>query len=414
MGYSLSESAPQRNFSLFLLILLVTMGKYNIYVGFAIKPYMIFCILFLFFHLITFRFQRFHTFEIFFFLFYFIYMYSGAFSLYSISSARAVFGLMLYMICYLIIKDVINQTKASVIETAIAYAGIAFNTISIVLYIIGLKLQNFVLNGDGIISLGVLLDRGYPRLIGLLQDPNFFVFYNTLFFAYFLCHRDSLKNKIGFFLSLATTILTFSRGGILALILIFCIYILMNKPAEQFKLISALLLSLGLMAYIAIVQLKFDVLGLLESRVEDFSSDGGSGRFELWGRAWEYFSSNITMGIGAFNFSEYNLFIYGDNHVAHNTFLEILSESGIIGLFFYLLFILLVFVQLLQSQLYRTKPYLFLVFIGFLLQMVSLSLVLNDMFFLYLAILSAYLSQEEYKDSMFKLKVDKVYPFHLN
>ncbi|TKD70809.1 O-antigen ligase family protein [Pseudalkalibacillus hwajinpoensis] len=394
-----TQFKQRTNIALFVLIVLVTMGRYNIYVGFAIKPYMILCLLFFCVHILSFRFYRFHLFEIFFFLFYFIYMYSGAFALYSLSSFRMVFGIVLYMICYVIIKDIIGQTKDTIIESAIGYAGIVFNIVSLILYVIGLKLQNFVWDGDGITSVGVLLDRGYPRLIGLLQDPNFFVFYNTLFFAYFLCHRHTLKNKVGLFLCLTTSILTFSRGGLVALILIFLLYAVTNKPKEQLKLIGGVIASLGIMAYIAIVELKFDVFSLVASRVDDLSSDGGSGRFELWGRAIDYFSSHMVLGLGAFNFSDYNLFDYGEPHYVHNTFLEILSDSGITGLFFYLLFILIVFVQLLQSRLYRTKPYLFLTFIGFLLQMVSLSLVINDMFFLFMAILSAYLSQTESRTS---------------
>ncbi len=361
---------------------------------------MILCLLFFCVHILSFRFYRFQLFEIFFFLFYFIYMYSGAFALYSLSSFRMVFGIVLYMICYLIIKDIIGQSKDSIIESAIGYAGIVFNTVSLILYAIGLKLQNYVWDGDGIRSVGVLLDRGYPRLIGLLQDPNFFVFYNTLFFAYFLCHRNTILNKIGLFLCLTTSILTFSRGGLVALILIFLLYAATKRPGEQLKLLGAVIVSLSIMAYISIVQLKFDLFSLVASRVEDLSSDGGSGRFELWGRAIDYFSSHMLLGLGAFNFSDYNLFDHGEQHYVHNTFLEILSDSGIIGLFFYLLFILIVFVQLFQSKLYQTKPYLFLTFVGFLLQMVSLSLVINDIFFMFLAILSAYLSQTELKTSV--------------
>ena len=394
-----TNSEQRTNITLFLLIVLVTMGRYNIYVGFAIKPYMILCLLFFFVHIVSFRIYGFQLFEVFFFLFYFIYMYSGAFALYSLSSFRMVFGIALYMVCYVIIKDIIGRTKENIIETAIAYAGIVFNIVSLVLYVIGLKMQDFVWDGDGITSVGVLLDRGYPRLIGLLQDPNFFVFYNTLFFAYFLCHRKSLKNKIGLLLCLTTSILTFSRGGLVALVLIFLIYVAMNKPMEQLKLLGGVVASLSLMAYIAIIELKFDVFSLVASRVDDLSSDGGSGRFELWSRALDYFSSHMILGIGAFNFSDYNLFDYGEQHYVHNTFLEILTDSGITGLFFYLLFILIVFVQLFQSGLYRTKPYLFLTFIGFLLQMVSLSLVINDNFFLFLAILSAYLFQADSKTS---------------
>ncbi|MCA0987039.1 O-antigen ligase family protein [Guptibacillus algicola] len=385
-------------FIIFLLMVFVTMGKYYIYVGFAIKPYMIFCFLFMFFHLTSFYFHKFQLFEIFFFFFYFMYMYSGAFSLYSTSSFRVMVGIGLYLLCYLIIKEIISDSKESVIESALGYAGIVFNLISLFLYILGLRMIDSLGDGD-YRAYGLLLDRESPRLMGVLQDPNFFVFYNTLFFTYYLCNSKSLKNKAGLILCLTTSVLTFSRGGLIALVLLFFLYISMNKFVTQLKLLGTLIISLSLIAYIAIVQLNFDMFALLESRVEEFSIDQGSGRFDLWGRALEFFSTNMVSGVGSFNFEEYNYFYYGDRLAAHNTFLEILSESGVFGLFFYLLFILIVFYQLFESKLYRTKPYLFLAFVGYLLQMLSLSLVFNDIFFLFLAILSAYLHQSEYRDT---------------
>lgn len=390
-------------FMLTLLFLLVTMGKYNLYLGFALKPYMLFCILFIVFHLSSFRFRSFQLFEVFLFLFYFAYVYSGAFSLHAISSLRILLGVILYLACYIVIKDILSGASQKIMEKALGISGILFNLISLGLYVIGLKQHHFSFEGDGVISYGVLFDRDYPRLIGVLQDPNFYIFYNTIFFTYFLCNGKRWWHKVGLLLSIITSLLTFSRGGLLAMVIVFLLYFLMNRPLQQAKLLLGSVVMLSFLAYLAIVQLKFDFYGILESRVEDFSQDGGSGRFDLWARAWEFFSTHQIFGIGAFNYPDYNFYYFGDSHYVHNTFLDILSESGLIGLFFYLIFAFLLVFQLVESRMYRRKPYLFLTLIGFMLQMLSLSLIINDMFFLYLAILSAYLyaDQKERKREAF-------------
>ncbi|MDR0139305.1 O-antigen ligase family protein [Metabacillus idriensis] len=394
MEYKLNSHFPA-NKTVLVVFLLITLGKFGIDLGFSLKPYMIFLMLFVIIHVSAFYFEKLQLFEIALLLFYMTYSFSGAFSLYPSSSLRIILGISLYLACYFILKSILRNSNDSIIERSIANVGIFFNITSLLLYIAGLKTLSLGSEGERISHLGVMVDRSYPRLIGLLQDPNFFVFYNTIFFAYFLCNANTLKNRLGLILCLVTNLLTFSRGGLLALIIIFAIYILLNNLVKQFQIFLGLASSLAIIAYIAIVQLKFDIFGILDSRINDFSNDGGSGRFELWGRAWDYFSSNVVLGIGAFNFSDYNAFQYQDTLTVHNTFLDILSESGILGFSCYLLFISFVIYQLIESRVYKKKPYLFLAFIGFVFQMVSLSVIINDIFFMYLAILSIYLTNEK-------------------
>lgn len=398
MEYNLKSGYTARK-SVLAVIILITLSKFSIDLGFALKPYMVFLIIFSVIHISQIYFEKMQLFEIGLILFYLAYSFSGAFSLYPASSLRIIMGISLYLACYFIFKTILKKSNDQIIEKSIGTAGIIFNAASLVLYIAGLKTLAMAGEGERVSHLGVMVDRNYPRLIGLLEDPNFFVFYNTIFFTYFLCNANSLKNRIGLLLCLVSNLLTFSRGGLLALIILFSLYVMLNNPLRQLKILAGLGASISVIAYIAIVQLKFDIYGILDSRINDFSNDGGSGRFELWGRAWDYFSSHVFFGLGAFNFSDYNSFEYQDSLTVHNTFLDILSESGIIGFSCYLFFILLVLYQLVENKIYKKKPYLFLVFIGFLIQMISLSVIINDIFFMYLAILSVYLQNEKHSDS---------------
>lgn len=394
----MSSISKQEGFrlSLFLLFLLVFLGKYSLDVGFSLKPYMMFLVLFYLIYLSRLHFHKLQLFECSMLLFYLVYCLSGVFALYSTVSLRIICGIALYLCCYFLMKSLISSSTEVHIEQSLSYAGIVFNIGSLFLYFLGLKKLNFVLQGDGVYSLGVFMDREYPRLIGLVADPNYLVFYNTLFFTYFLCNLNTLRNRIGLILCILTSLLTFSRGGIVAFIVIFFLYVLIvNHPMKQLKLLTGAFLSIVVCLYGAITIFQFNIYGVIQSRIQDFSSDGGSGRFELWDRAWRYFAESPWMGVGASNFLPYNQFQFGDSLQVHNTLLEILSETGVVGTFCFLLFLLLTIYQLFQHRVYRKKPYLFLAFFGFLLQMISLSVIINDLFFLYLAVLSVYFHQED-------------------
>ncbi|MFC0525534.1 O-antigen ligase family protein [Pontibacillus salicampi] len=286
------------------------------------------------------------------------------------------------------------------LENSIANAGILFNIGSLAFYVWGLKSNGFSILGDGVIQYGVWFDRNYPRLIGLLEDPNYFVFYNTIFFTFYLCKRNSWKNKSGLLLCIVTSVLTFSRGGLLILLVIFLVYFLLNHPAQKGRLLLSAFSLFTIVLGISKV-LGFKVISILQNRFQDFSKDGGSGRFELWERAWAFFESSPLFGIGASNFTNYNVFKYGDNLVVHNTFLEVLTESGVIGLFVYGMFVFAVLFQIIQNKFHLKYPFLFLTFIGFMLQMMFLSLIVNDMFLFFLAILSTYFSYE-YENANYK------------
>ncbi|MEB9741714.1 polysaccharide polymerase, partial [Bacillus cereus] len=83
---------------------------------------------------------------------------------------------------------------------------------------------------------------------------------------------------------------------------------------------------------------------------------------------------------------------FNEKLYVHNTFLEILSESGTIGFLLYSAFLFILMFKLAQHTLFREKPYLLLTMIAFLFQMMSLSLIINEAFFLFLAVVVKYIS----------------------
>jgi O-antigen ligase len=388
-------------FPVFLLLLFITLSKYNFSIGFALKIYMIYLAIYFCLYFRNFYFRTLYHYEILLLLFYFTYCLSGAFSQYPEASIRVILGVILVLGCYLIMRYLLEKASIRAIEVSIANVGIIFNGISLLLYIIGLQVTGGHPTGVEITSYGLLLDRDYPRLIGLLDDPNIFIFYNALFFSFYLTHLKGMKHSIGFILCVITSLLTFSRGGIVALILVVLLYMLLANFSKKVKMMTLSLLCLvGLYTSGSFLQIDFNQI--IYSRINDFTTDGGSGRFELWGQALDYFMSRPIFGIGAFNFSDYYAFEHNKILYVHNTYLEVLVESGIIGFLFYFSSLLMLVITFFRTKLHKEKPYIVLTLFAFLLQMLSLSLMINEAFFVFLAIALKYISVYERRGAEIK------------
>ncbi len=78
-----------------LLILFVMLSKYNLYIGFSLKIYMIFLVIYFCLTIKDFHIQKLYFHEVIFLLFYFIYCLSGILSMYLNASIRMIFGVLL-------------------------------------------------------------------------------------------------------------------------------------------------------------------------------------------------------------------------------------------------------------------------------------------------------------------------------
>ena len=55
------------------------------------------------------------------------------------ASIRMIFGVLLVLGCYFIMRNLLGNTEIVVLESSIAYVGVVFNVVSLILYIIGLQ-----------------------------------------------------------------------------------------------------------------------------------------------------------------------------------------------------------------------------------------------------------------------------------
>ncbi len=171
------------------------------------------------------------------------------------------------------------------------------------------------------------------RLIGLNHDPNIYAATLIAFIPvplYLFFHAETKGERTGGFILFAifilATILTFSRGGILSLVLLLIIFLIKNYHYRS-------VVFVGIMAAIVIL---FSIPAELWDRFGDIANFRGDSsvneRFKLLSNAWYYFLDNPILGIGIGNFIEESIRFISRHQPVHNIFLEIATETGVIGL----------------------------------------------------------------------------------
>lgn len=188
-----------------------------------------------------------------------------------------------------------------------------------------------------------------PRLEGGAGDPNFLaaglVAAIVLAAGLLVAVRHPIA-RIG--CVVAILICTFgiaasqSRGGFLALIAVLIASLLIFRRRR----IYVVLLCLGV---VVVGAAYFSVTPAAWERISGIEHDGGSGRTGLWIVAWRSVEDHPIGGVGLKNYEliakEYTREpgvlknvrkIAEDPHLVHNTYLEALTETGVIGLLFLL------------------------------------------------------------------------------
>jgi O-antigen ligase len=189
------------------------------------------------------------------------------------------------------------------------------------------------------------------RVAGTVGDPNLLasVLVVGLVMSMSLCldrGRSSparIVTGVVALLCLVAVFATVSRGGIVALTAALLASVVLAGPRRG-------RMALGVVSMVIAALIYFAAFAS-DSQVDRLtSSDGGTGRTDIWRIGWRMVERNPVHGVGAGNFSvssihylliepgaiERDEFIVDVPKVAHNMYLERLAENGIVGLAFFL------------------------------------------------------------------------------
>ncbi len=309
---------------------------------------------------------------------------------YASAGIRFVLGMIVYFFIYIIGKLVLQKYSIKQLEQVVKHAGIVFNTVSIILYVIGIYLIDPSISQKQRI-LGLMFERNTYRLIGTIEDPNFFVLFNSIFFFYYLTRPKDRMNNLGLILCFITVLLSLSRGGLLAVLFPFIFYMVKYVRKYNNKKVLLMLALVLILNIFLIYILNFNLIHVLTERMLNIFSDGGSGRINLWKKGLDLFMKNPIIGIGINNFRYYNINVYGGSHYLHNTYLQVLVETGVVGFVIFSLFLFSFLIRLLK--LYWISKDIYLLFAGasISISIFNLSSIINEALLLYMIICSRYL-----------------------
>lgn len=190
------------------------------------------------------------------------------------------------------------------------------------------------------------------RAVGLFGNPNYYSILLLMVLG-FLYGMSNIKLNLNLdkrvyllliFNLFLGVFLTFSRGALVAMIIITIIYFFLNlRKYFKFRYIS--LVSLAFFSLFFLMETIIDTTvfkSIVEQfiiRIENAIYGDGAGRYDIWEVALELFAQNLWItifGIGG------NQFTYYSNHHPHNGYIGTLVESGLVGAI--LLLILSVFI----------------------------------------------------------------------
>jgi len=235
------------------------------------------------------------------------------------------------------------------------------------------------------------------RMISFIEDPNSFAIklIPLVAFSYILIKTEDLivLRIISFILFISiifAIILTFSRGGILAL---FSVLFLIGFKEIKHKR------NIFVIAFLIFVMLLIIPKELFLYRLESISNINLDvsiiQRLKILKGGLNMFFDNPLLGVGTGNFIVHSK-IYCNtiySRVAHNSFLHVAAETGIIGLFVYLSILTITFKNLINccKFLKNTKNYYYSLgviyaFLGFMVHSLFLSEQYNVLLFILIAL----------------------------
>ncbi|MDR0914916.1 MAG: O-antigen ligase family protein [Oscillospiraceae bacterium] len=166
--------------------------------------------------------------------------------------------------------------------------------------------------------------------------------------VFYVCFFKTTKKvqkvaiALGFAVALVTLFMTGKRGALVfALAAMLFTYVICNKDALNNKIIKLLLIVATSGVVVYLMSFYIPSIGATIERIlqtigmgQEVESDVSNGRFELYTYAWNMFLQNPILGIGWREYTnDVSIYYHDDSALrdAHNVFLQLLCETGIVG-----------------------------------------------------------------------------------
>jgi len=266
-------------------------------------------------------------------------------------------------ICFLSILGAINTAESFIYISRLLIVFIGLINITLLIRYIKFEVLLWILTTlllvESLAILNQFIDVYDPtkefgrnsKMIGVAANINIAGFSIALLMPFALQLYLSIKNKLKIILFLLliissfTCFLTGSRGAILSISFVFIAFIIRSyfierKPKRKF--FKTLIIISPFLISIFATEILFDTMRY-SYRINQIVERGSNSRLKYYEDTFDSFKENPLLGIGIGNW-KINSINKGKRHIegyivpyhAHNDFLQILAETGILGFLSYI------------------------------------------------------------------------------
>lgn len=244
-----------------------------------------------------------------------------------------------------------NFVSVESINKKILYAGCGISVISIILYFLFWRSYSEIMSAQELWHPGLIyhLDQGgVMRLVGFAGDPNFYSLFIALPFFIGFTKPLSIRNVIVLTPIGVSIALAMSRGFGIALLISFMFLFVFALVNRRYQCERYIMRQSVLFLVIIILILTFQYLigydiSQYNKRIQLISE---SSRWDMWAKILEVSKKNWSpfVGLGLRGIQE----ILGGQY-SHNTYLDILIETGLVGFFIWMLLIIYILICALKA-----------------------------------------------------------------
>lgn len=245
------------------------------------------------------------------------------------------------------------------------------------------KIFSFVSFGDA--EMRVLTSGG--AIAGVAFEKAYAAFLCNLglgvLFSEYISNK-SIKSIIEIILVMVALMMTGKRTLFLIPIALLLLYVLLFSKNN--KLIRFSGICLIILVGIFLISVLVPSASLIIERLIDNGGDFLSGRENFWEYAMEMFQQNPLLGKGFLSFNDYvynrGFRYYGEmwNYQAHNVYIQLLGETGIIGFSFFSILIIVLTKNVIKNA-KKTKNFWDLLSVYWLILFASYSLTGNTLYY---------------------------------
>ena len=199
---------------------------------------------------------------------------------------------------------------------------------------------------SGVIYVALMVVYKMNLALFLTASGEASIYYTITLLPFILCCSGKVRNLL-LIMTIVSVFITLKRTALIAIVLSLFVYLFVRfKNRDERKLRLVLYGIAALIVFVIAYQLAVKYTGNdILTKLLDTQEDGGSNRNIIYQAVIDQFSSISTsqklfgVGYNGVRYS-YNIISAGTIVSAHNDFLEVLCDYGVIGLFLYILIII--------------------------------------------------------------------------